>query len=176
MSAIFSPEMIILFCWFLVTIAVALMILRKIKPKNVFKTTTPSIVRTAVLIVASTTLATILSSAFKQIFQIPRPVEMLVQEIGFSFPSGHATMTVAFFSAGIVSLFLFYRNLPAPIIKLKVWVSILIMVGVCASRLVLHVHRLEDVVVGALLGLISTIFAQSFFRKEIFVVDKGKTQ
>lgn len=173
LSAIFSPELVILACWFLVTITIAIMILRQVKPVDVFKGKAPSFVKTAVFIVGSTALATILSQVFKHLFKVARPVDMMIAETGYSFPSGHATLTTAFFSAIILSIYLFYPRLPMPLRRLKVAVSILLIIGVSASRLILHVHRIEDVVCGIVLGLISTLFVQSFFKKDIAVEYKN---
>lgn len=169
LSAIFSPEMIILFCWFLAVMAFSIVFLRKIKLKNVFKADAPSFVKSCVLIVGSTAIATILSQMFKRIFRVARPDNALIQEIGYSFPSGHATLVTAFFLSAVVCVYLFYPKLPMPLRRLKVCASILIIVGVCASRLVLRVHRIEDVVFGALIGLVSVLFVQSFFKKDLTV-------
>lgn len=166
LSALFSPEMVILFCWFLITIAVSVLLLRRVKLKNIFRGPAPSIVRASVMIVGSTALATILSQVFKRIFQVARPVDMLILETGFSFPSGHATVSTAFFSAAIVAMYLFYKNVPMPLRRLVVAVSILLIIGICSARLVLNVHRIEDVVFGLVIGLVSTLFVQSFFKKD----------
>lgn len=166
LSALFSPEMVILFCWFLITIAVSVLLLRRVKFKNIFRGPAPSIVRASVMIVGSTALATILSQVFKHIFQVARPIDMLIVETGFSFPSGHATVSSAFFSAVIVAVYLFYKKMPMPLRRLIVSISILLIIGICSARLVLHVHRIEDVVFGSVIGLVSTLFVQSFFKKD----------
>lgn len=169
LSAIFSPELVILACWFLATLVIAIAILRKVRFKDVFKGAAPSVVKASVLIVGSTTLATILSQVFKNLFKIARPAEMLIAETGFSFPSGHASLTTAFFTALVVSMYAFYPKTPMPLRRLITWISLLLIIGVSASRLVLHVHRIEDVACGIVIGLISTLFVQSFFKKDIDV-------
>src|SRR5690348_2311337 len=99
LSALFSPEMVILVCWCLLVLAASVAFLRKIKLKSIFQGNAPRIVKTCVLIVGSTALSTVVAQILKRLFQSARPVEMLVMETGYSFPSGHATAVTAFFSA-----------------------------------------------------------------------------
>lgn len=169
LSAIFSPEMCILISAFLAVTAIAISILRRVRIADIRNGTAPSFVNASVLIIGSTIIATIASQGLKRIFQIPRPVEMLVAETGFSFPSGHATLVTAFFLAGIMSIYLYYPRLPMPLRRLKVSVAVLIIIGVSTSRLILHVHRIEDVICGIILGALSVLCMKSFFKRNITV-------
>jgi len=91
-----------------------------------------------------------LSNSFlKDLFQDPRPPLGLALDgrVGDSFglPSGHAQVAVAMW------LWLAYE-----IKRPWAWVvAILIAAGVCASRLYLAVHDIEDVLAGIILGLAS---------------------
>ncbi len=87
----------------------------------------------------------------KQIVGRPRPPapQMLVHAGGPAFPSGHATLTVAFY--GMLALLL-ARGRP-PRQRNAIWiVATLIALAVGASRLYLGVHWLTDVLAGYALG------------------------
>lgn len=87
----------------------------------------------------------------KEIVQKARPINALVQETGFSFPSGHTLISVIFFG--------FFIYLALKRIKsttYKAVISILLIISILfigLSRLVLNVHWLSDVLGGFLLGL-----------------------
>lgn len=76
----------------------------------------------------------------------------------YSFPSGHATLSAAFYGFLAVS---FYRRIQNPTKRLvSVATCVLIITLVCISRLVLNYHYLSDVIGGVLLGLfwLSVVF------------------
>jgi membrane-associated phospholipid phosphatase len=87
----------------------------------------------------------------KHIFRRTRPDDWLVHhELGYSYPSGHATTAIVFFGAWLlITLFL---PLARPL-KLAIAVLIAVwMVGIDWSRIALSAHYLSDVVGGTLLG------------------------
>jgi len=80
----------------------------------------------------------------------PRPDNALILEESASFPSGHATIAVAFY--GFLTYLLLckikkYRTLTLAI-------SIVIILALGYSRLYLRVHYLSDVLVGYLIGAV----------------------
>lgn len=92
----------------------------------------------------------------KEVFQRARPLNSIVQESGFSFPSGHATAAVVF----VGTLFYFFtsrrKELPATLMA----ASLILLIGI--TRLYLRVHWLTDVLGGFVLGgliLMLAIFA-----------------
>ncbi len=90
----------------------------------------------------------------KEVFAMPRPVhpELIIMEQpeGLAFPSGHAQSSATFW----VYLGLWLR-------KVFLWIPIAILVILNSlSRLYLGIHLLQDVVAGAILGI---VFAVTFF-------------
>lgn len=154
-SAIFSPELVVLFCLFLFSVATSLIILRRIPLKNIFKQHISNGIKASILVASSTIVSAILVQILKHIFSIPRPATMLVQETGYRFPSGHAAVSVACIGMAIVCLHTIYKHWPRPIKYLCTVLGILSMIGVSSSRLILGVHKPVDIYAGAGVGLIS---------------------
>ena len=101
----------------------------------------------------------ILIKVFKEIFQRVRPQNPIVLESGFSFPSGHVTMSIVFFG---LAFFLFVRrkNILA---KFNV---ILLIFLISFARIYLRVHWIGDVLGGCILGII-ILFLSIFIYKKI---------
>ena len=95
-----------------------------------------------------------LTELLKNIIGSPRPADALVSLSDFSFPSGHATAI-----AGALILIVYFF---APFIRSKSWRWILVVglfiltLLVGASRLVLGVHWLSDIIAGYSLGIFWT--------------------
>jgi len=85
----------------------------------------------------------------------PRPTNMLLSENDFSFPSGHATVAVAFYG---ILLFLLTRQSLSKTkqhVVLVVGLSIICMIGL--SRLYLGVHFVSDIVAGYCVGSLGVL-------------------
>jgi undecaprenyl-diphosphatase len=100
----------------------------------------------------------------KEIVKRERPISQLIEISGYSFPSGHATLstTLAF------SLYLILRNR----IKYKKFLLIscvMFPLIISFSRIYLSVHYLSDIIAGMALGLIwvSMIYFILFYNKGI---------
>jgi acid phosphatase family membrane protein YuiD len=117
----------------------------------------------------------LINTTVKQIFKVPRPFErdttlrVLRQETagGFSFPSGHTQCTASFWT----SMMLEIKS------KWLYFVGIILIILVGISRMYLGVHTPQDVLVGALIGVIWVIISNQLFdyaertgRKTIFLV------
>ena len=95
---------------------------------------------------------TLVNQVIKHIIRRPRPnVLRLVEESGYSFPSGHSMVSMAFY--GII-IYLVYKNVSNKYLK---WILIillsLLILSIGFSRIYVGVHYFTDVAGGFLLGL-----------------------
>lgn len=106
----------------------------------------------------------------KQIVRRVRPEHlMIIEETGFSFPSGHAMMTFAFFFLLAHFLWIMLKNKPLKI-SLAVVCTVLIE-AVSFSRIYLGVHYLTDILAGwlltfAIIGVCLIVYNSNLFRKK----------
>lgn len=118
------------------------------------------------LVVINTLGAYLLTGFIKLIFARPRPIIfMLVNEKSYSYPSGHALISTAFY--GILA-YLCYKNIENKYWKyISPFLLIILSIAISFSRLYLGVHYLTDVMTGILIGVIIILI-------EIKVIKKGK--
>ena len=108
---------------------------------------------------------TVINQAIKHIVRRPRPsVLRLVEEDGYSFPSGHSMVSMAFY--GII-IYLVYKNVTNKYLK---WTLItllsLLVLSIGFSRIYVGVHYFTDVVGGFLLGLAYLIIYINIYNKK----------
>ena len=103
-------------------------------------------------IISNIVIITVLNQLLKRILQRPRPTEFrIVEEKGYSFPSGHSMVSMAFYG---YLIYLIYRYIKNKYVKwtLITILSILIcLIGI--SRIYLGVHYTSDVLGGFLLSI-----------------------
>lgn len=89
--------------------------------------------------------------SIKFLFQIERPMGQLLPVSGFSFPSGHATLSAIFFIVLFISLRDEIKNKYTRAIFGFFCIAFPSVIGL--SRIYLHLHRLSDVLAGFFLGI-----------------------
>ena len=105
--------------------------------------------RYAIISTAAILGATLLQLVIKELVHRMRPENSI--ETGFSFPSGHAMMSIIFVSLLIYSFRDDFKN---KIVKyVLIIISSAFFVAVAISRIILHVHWFSDVIAGMSLGL-----------------------
>lgn len=109
---------------------------------------------------------TVINQAVKHIVRRPRPnVLRLVEESGYSFPSGHSMVSMAFY--GIV-IYLVYKNVSNKYLKwLLITLLSLLILSIGFSRIYVGVHYFTDVVSGFLLGLAYLIIYINIYNKKV---------
>jgi len=100
----------------------------------------------------------------KLYFGRPRPLLAVLHETDPSFPSGHATIAVAFY--GYLA-YLIIKLFPERSKYLIIILSILIIILIGFSRLYLGVHYVSDVVAGYLVGLLALSVGIIFSNRKI---------
>lgn len=98
-----------------------------------------------------------LNTVLKVIVQRPRPDGFrLISETGYSFPSGHSMVAMAFFGLLIWMVWRYHRKDVMRVVWCVVFGLVIVMVGV--SRIYLGVHYASDVLAGFCVSLIWLIF------------------
>ena len=106
----------------------------------------------------------VLNNLIKIIISRPRPIFEVMNETGFSFPSGHAMIAVGFYGFVIYFVWKFVKNN-----NLKWLYTILLgflILGICISRIYLGVHYTTDVIAGSFLSLAYLIVYTRVIKKK----------
>lgn len=103
-------------------------------------------------IITNLGIVTILNQIIKFIMQRPRPTEFrIIEETGYSFPSGHSMISMAFYGYLIYLIYKYAKN------KYIKWTSIILLsILICSigiSRIYLGVHYTSDVLWGFLISI-----------------------
>ena len=116
-----------------------------------------------IILTTTTLISAGLVLILKETIQRARPPFALIQEAGFAFPSGHATMATAFFGAIAYTILLKTKNTATKILTMISSISIITIISL--TRIYLRVHWFTDVITGIILGGAITITIILFYRK-----------
>ncbi len=120
-------------------------------------------------IFANLAIITALNQLLKNILQRPRPTEYrIIEETGYSFPSGHSMISMAFYG---YLIYLIYKHVKNKYVK---WISmVLLSILICSigiSRIYLGVHYTSDVLGGFLISISYLVMYISAVNK--FLIEK----
>lgn len=123
--------------------------------------------RTGFLIGINLVFVTILNQLLKFVLQRPRPVDYrLIDETGYSFPSGHSMVSMAFYGYLIYLIYKSKFNKYVKIILMTILALLILFIGI--SRIYLGVHYTSDVVAGFLLSISYLIVFIKLFKEESY--------
>ncbi len=93
-----------------------------------------------------------LNQLLKRIIQRPRPTEYrLINESGYSFPSGHSMVSAAFYGLFIYLIYKYVKNKYIKYGLITILTLLIISIGI--SRIYLGVHYTSDVLAGFLISI-----------------------
>ncbi len=120
--------------------------------------------RLGILTIVNLIVVGVFNFVIKIIVRRPRPYGInIITESGFSFPSGHAMMSIAFFGLLIYFAYKFIKNKGMKIFFVILFIVIIFMLGV--SRIYLGVHYFSDVLAGFLMGYVILSFDIFLFNR-----------
>jgi len=93
----------------------------------------------------------LVSLILKNLIERPRPINALVTETSYAFPSGHSVTAVVFFGFLIYSAFKKSKSNALKMFTAIASVFMILLIGF--TRLYLNVHWLSDIIAGLAIGL-----------------------
>ena len=120
-------------------------------------------------IVLNLIIITVLNLLLKNIVQRPRPTEFrLIDETGYSFPSGHSMVSMAFYGFLIYLIYKYIKNKNLKILLITILLILPILIGI--SRIYLGVHYTSDVIGGFLISVSYLIIYTRIVKK--FIIEE----
>ncbi len=106
----------------------------------------------AISIPLNLVLSATINYTLKQILQRPRPIaNRIIEESGYSLPSGHSMVSMAFYG---YLIYLIYKYIKNKYVKWSLIILLsLLIISIGISRVYLGVHYTSDVIAGFLAGI-----------------------
>lgn len=121
----------------------------------------------AMLIPTNLVIIALINQLLKLIFQRDRPIGYrLIEMTGYSFPSGHAMVSMAFYGLLIYIIYHLIKKKSLRITLITINIIIIFLIGI--SRVYLGVHYLSDVVTGYSISIIYLLFLAKILKKYNF--------
>ena len=115
-------------------------------------------------IIMNIAIIAILNQVLKKILQRPRPTEFrIIEETGYSFPSGHSMVSMAFYGYLIYLIYKYIKNKYVKCISIVLLSILICSIGI--SRIYLGVHYTSDVLGGFLISVSYLIIYIMFTNK-----------
>ena len=115
-------------------------------------------------IISNIVIIAVLNQLLKRILQRPRPTEFrIVEETGYSFPSGHSMVSMAFYGYLIYLIYRYIKNKYVKWILITILSILICLIGI--SRIYLGVHYTSDVLGGFLLSISYLVIYISSIKK-----------
>lgn len=105
--------------------------------------------RNKILILINVIVTTLLNQLLKNVFQRGRPIDSIIEESGYSFPSGHSMVSMAFY--GFLIYLVYKSNIKYKSLIIGLLSVLIFLIGI--SRIYLGVHYPTDVIGGFTLSL-----------------------
>ncbi len=102
-----------------------------------------------ILMMSNLVIITLLNQLLKRVFRRLRPINGIISEFGYSFPSGHSMVSMAFY--GFLIYLLYKSNFKYKNIFIGLLIVLILLIGI--SRIYLGVHYPTDVFGGFLLSI-----------------------
>lgn len=120
--------------------------------------------RLAIIIPTNLGVVALINQFLKFLFKRPRPIGYrLIEMTGYSFPSGHAMVSMAFYGLLIYFIYNLIKNKYLKVTLIVLNILIISLIGI--SRVYLGVHYLSDVLTGYSISIIYLLIVTRIINK-----------
>ena len=122
-----------------------------------------------IAIIVNPIISFLVNYGLKLLFRRIRPdnINWLVNVVGYSFPSGHAEVSMAYYGFLIYLIYTKFKSKKYKYLLISLLTCIILFIGI--SRIYLGVHYLSDVLAGYLVSIIYLVIFVYFYEKIIRV-------
>lgn len=114
-------------------------------------------------VVSNLVIITIFNQGLKFLIHRPRPEISLIKETGYSFPSGHSMVSMAYY--GLLIYLIFHSNYKKTTKKISIFFLTFLIFLIGLSRIYLGVHYVSDVLGGFLFSIAYLMIFTNFIKK-----------